>query len=159
MNEMTIDATVENIPAVTAFVNEKLEELNCPMKARMQIDIAIDEVFSNISNYAYNPDVGPATVRVEVDNDPAAVSITFIDGGRQFDPLSADDPDTTLPASERRIGGLGLFLVRKTMDEITYEYREGKNILRIRKNIKTLCGRSPHLTFPIPGRKHKREEN
>lgn len=135
MREMTIDATVKNIPVVTEFVNERLKELHCPLKAMMQIDIAIDELFGNISNYAYKPDVGPATVRVEVENNPVAVIITFIDGGRQFDPLSTDDPDTTLPASERRIGGLGLYLVRKTMDEITYEYRGGKNILRIRKNI------------------------
>ena len=134
-SELEVEATDENLPVVQAFIEQHLEENDCPMKARMQIDIAIDELFGNISNYAYKPDVGPATVRVEVDNDPAAVIITFIDGGRQFDPLSADDPDTTLPASERRIGGLGLFLVRKTMDEITYEYREGKNILRIRKNI------------------------
>lgn len=135
MREMTIDATVRNIPVVTEFVNDRLRELKCPLKALTQIDIAIDELFGNISNYAYKPDVGPATVRVEVENNPVAVIITFIDGGRQFDPLSTDDPDTTLPASERRIGGLGLYLVRKTMDEITYEYRDGKNILRIRKNI------------------------
>ena len=135
MREMTIDATVKNIPVVTEFVNDRLKELKCPLKALTQIDIAIDELFGNISNYAYKPDVGPATVRVEVENNPVAVIITFIDGGRQFDPLSTDDPDTTLPASERRIGGLGLYLVRKTMDEITYEYRDGKNILRIRKNI------------------------
>ncbi len=135
MREMTVDATVENIPAVTDFVNRKLEELQCPPKSQMQIDIAIDELFGNISNYAYKPDIGPATVRVEVEKHPVAVTITFIDGGRQFDPLSTDEPDVTLPASERRIGGLGLYLVRKTMDEITYEYRNGKNILKIRKNI------------------------
>lgn len=135
MREMTVDATVENIPAVTDFVNRKLEELQCPPKSQMQIDIAIDELFGNISNYAYKPDIGPATVRVEVETHPVAVTITFIDGGRQFDPLSTDEPDVTLPASERRIGGLGLYLVRKTMDEITYEYRNGKNILKIRKNI------------------------
>lgn len=132
--EITVDATLKNIPEVTEFVNEKLESLNCPLKAQMQIDIAIDELFGNISNYAYSPDVGPATVRVEVEEDPVAVIITFIDGGRQFDPLSRKDPDVTLPAAKRRIGGLGLFLVRKTMDEITYEYRDGKNILKIRKS-------------------------
>ena len=136
LKEITVDATKENIPAVTDFVNEKLKVLNCPLKAQMQIDIAIDELFGNISNYAYSPDVGPATVRVEVEEDPVAVIITFIDGGRQFDPLSEKAPDVTLPAQERRIGGLGLFLVRKTMDEITYEYRDGKNILKVKKTIK-----------------------
>lgn len=102
MRELTIDATIENIPVVTGFVDESLEELGCPLKAQMQIDIAIDELFGNIANYAYKPDVGPATVRVEVEEDPLAVIITFIDHGRPFDPLGVSDPDTTLKADERK---------------------------------------------------------
>ncbi|MDO5109673.1 MAG: ATP-binding protein [Erysipelotrichaceae bacterium] len=137
MRELTIDATIENIPVVTGFVDESLEELGCPLKAQMQIDIAIDELFGNIANYAYKPDVGPATVRVEVEEDPLAVIITFIDHGRPFDPLGVSDPDTTLKADERKIGGLGVFLVKKTMDELSYEYIDGKNILRIRKKLKS----------------------
>ncbi|MDO4520253.1 MAG: ATP-binding protein [Erysipelotrichaceae bacterium] len=137
MRELTIDATIENIPVVTGFVDESLEELECPLKAQMQIDIAIDELFGNIANYAYKPDVGPATVRVEVEEDPLAVIITFIDHGRPFDPLGVSDPDTTLKADERKIGGLGVFLVKKTMDELSYEYIDGKNILRIRKKLKS----------------------
>lgn len=136
MRELTIDATIENIPVVTGFVDESLEELGCPLKAQMQIDIAIDELFGNIANYAYKPDVGPATVRVEVEEDPLAVIITFIDHGRPFDPRMVEDPDTTLKADERKIGGLGVFLVKKTMDELSYEYIDGKNILRIRKKLK-----------------------
>ena len=66
MKELSIDATVNNIDKVTEFVDAQLEELDCPMKAMMQINIAIDELFGNIAQYAYNPDVGPATVRVEV---------------------------------------------------------------------------------------------
>ena len=133
MSEMTIAATVESIPAVTAFVDEHLDALQCPPKAQAQIDIAIDELFSNIARYAYAPDTGPATVRVDVDDDPLAVIITFIDNGTPFDPLSLDDPDITLSAEERRIGGLGVFLVKKTMSDISYEYKDGKNILRIKK--------------------------
>ena len=137
MKELTIAATVENIGAFTDFVNEQLEELDCPMKAQMQIDIAIDELFSNIAHYAYNPDVGQATVRVEVQQDPLSVIITFIDGGVPYDPLAAADPDITLPAEERTIGGLGIFMVRKTMDDITYRYENGRNILSIRKNLRS----------------------
>lgn len=137
MKEMTIAATVENIGAVTAFVDEQLEALNCPMKAQMQIDIAIDELFGNIAHYAYNPDVGQATVRVEVQEDPLSVVITFIDGGVPYDPLAAADPDTTLSAEERAIGGLGIFMVKKSMDEITYRYENGSNILSIRKNLRS----------------------
>ena len=135
MKELTIAATVGNIEAVTDFVNEQLEALDCPMKAQMQIDIAIDELFGNIAHYAYTPDVGDATVRVEVIDNPLAVVITFIDNGVPYDPLAKADPDITLSAEEREIGGLGIFMVKKTMDDITYEYKDGQNILRIRKNI------------------------
>lgn len=135
MKELTIDATVDNITSVTDFVDEQLDTFGCPLKAKMQIDIAIDELFGNIAHYAYKPDVGPATVRVEVSENPLAVIITFIDHGVQYDPLSAEEPDTTLSAEERRIGGLGIYIVKKSMDEITYEYKDGQNILKIKKNI------------------------
>ena len=135
MKEMTIDAAIENIPAVTAFVEEQLEQYNCPMKAQMQIDIAIDELFSNIAQYAYNPKTGKATVRVEVTENPMAVIITFIDNGVPYNPLAKADPDVTLSADERQIGGLGIFMVKKSMDDISYEYKDGQNILKIKKNI------------------------
>jgi len=137
MKELTIAATVENIEIVTDFVGEQLEALDCPMKAQMQIAIAIDELFGNIAHYAYHPDVGDATVRVEVVENPLSVIITFIDGGVPYDPLAAADPDTTLSAEERTIGGLGIFMVKKTMDEITYRYENGRNILSIRKTLRS----------------------
>ena len=136
MHEMTIEATLESIPEVTAFVDRKLEQVSCPVKAIKQINIAIDELFSNIAHYAYKPETGPATVRVEVEKDPMTVVITFIDNGRPYDPLSNGDPDVSLSAEEREVGGLGIFLVRKMMDEVTYEYKDGKNILRVRQVIK-----------------------
>ena len=135
MKELTLPATIENIESVIDFVNGQLEEIKCPLKAQMQIDIAIDELFGNIAHYAYNPETGPATVRVEVTEDPIAVVITFIDRGVPYDPLKKEDPDITLSAEERAIGGLGIFMVKKTMDEISYEYKDGKNILRIKKNM------------------------
>ena len=135
MKELTIAAKVENIEAVTNFVNEQLEALDCPMKAQMQIDIAIDELFGNIAHYAYNPEIGKATVRVEVTQNPLAVVITFIDNGVPYDPLAKTDPDTTLSAEEREIGGLGIYMVKKSMDEITYDYKDGQNILKIKKRI------------------------
>ncbi len=135
MSELTVEAIIDNVPAVTRFVDEKLEALDCPLRAQTQIDVAIDELFSNIAKYAYHPDTGPATVRVEVEKDPMAVIITFIDNGIPYDPLSADVPDVTLNAEQRQIGGLGIYLVRKTMDEITYEYKDGQNILKIKKEI------------------------
>lgn len=135
MKELTIDAVIENVATVTAFVDEQLEQLDCPMKAQMQVDIAIDELFGNIAHYAYNPETGPATVRVEVTENPLAVVITFIDNGVPYDPLTQADPDVTLSAEEREIGGLGIYMVKKSMDDISYEYKDGQNILKIKKNI------------------------
>ena len=135
MKELTVDAVIENIPAVTAFVEEQLEQYNCPMKAQMQIDIAIDELFSNIAQYAYTPKTGKATVRMEVTENPMAVIISFIDNGIPYDPLAKADPNVSLPADERQIGGLGIFMVKKSMDEINYEYKNGQNILTIKKHI------------------------
>lgn len=135
MKELTLNAAIENIPAVTDFVNEQLESYGCSMKAQMQIDIAIDELFSNIAHYAYAPGVGQATVRVELTEEPLSVIITFIDGGVPYDPLENEDPDTALSAEDRKIGGLGIYMVKKSMDVVSYEYKDGQNILRITKNL------------------------
>ena len=135
MKELTVNAAVENIEVVTDFVNEELEKLDCPLKARRQIDVAIDELFGNIARYAYSPDVGKATVRFSVEENPLEVTITFIDNGVPFNPLEKSNPDTSLSAEERPIGGLGIFLVKKTMDLVEYEYKNGQNILKIKKNI------------------------
>ena len=135
MKELTLDATVETIPAVTDFVTEQLEAFECPMKAQMQLDIAIDELFGNIAHYAYSPGAGPATVRVELFAEPRSVAVTFIDGGVPYDPLKKEDPDTGLSAEEREIGGLGVYMVKKSMDAMTYEYRDGQNVLKITKKL------------------------
>ena len=135
MKELTVDAIVENVATVTDFVNEELEALDCPMKAQIQIDVAIDELFSNICFYAYVPDTGSATVQVEEVKEPKSVVITFIDKGKPYNPLEKDDPDVTLAAEDRKIGGLGIFLVKKTMDDVRYIYQDGQNILSIEKKI------------------------
>ena len=135
MKEITLEATLENITRVTAWIDEALEALDCPLKAQMQIDVAIDELFGNIAHYAYSGKTGMVTVRFDHDAVANAVSITFIDQGVPFDPLSQDDPDTTLGADERKIGGLGIFLVKKTMDALNYQFRDGKNILSLKKKL------------------------
>ncbi len=135
MNQITLDATSENLDRLTSFINEKLMSVGCPRKAMMEIDVVIDELFSNIANYAYHPDVGPATVIVEFEEDPICVMITFLDNGVPFDPLAKEDPDTSLSAHERSIGGLGVYIVKQMMDDVTYEYKNGQNILRIKKNV------------------------
>ena len=135
MRELNIEAKTENLNMVQEFVNQQLKSLDCSMKVQMQIEVAVEELFVNIAHYAYNPVVGPATIRVEVQEDPLAVSITFIDQGMPYDPLKKEDPDVTLLAEERQIGGLGIYMVKKSMDDISYEYKEGQNILRIKKNL------------------------
>ena len=132
MTELTLAATTENIGTVTAFVDEELEKLDCPIKAQMQIDVAIDELFSNIAFYAYE-NGGDATVGFDFAD--GVVTLVFTDSGKPYDPTKKVDPDTTLSAEEREIGGLGIFLVKKTMDSIDYRYDGGKNILTIKKKI------------------------
>ena len=133
--ELVIEAGIDKLDEVISFVDSQLENIECSMKAQMQIDIAVEEIFVNIANYAYNPDVGDATIRVEVSDDPLTVTITFLDHGKPYDPLAKEDPDVTLSAEERDIGGLGIFIAKKSMDDIRYEYKDGQNILTIEKNL------------------------
>ena len=135
LNELTLEAKVENLDQVLSFVDGQLEQLNCPLKIQMQIDVAVEELYVNIASYAYDSPGGSATIRVEVLQDPQAVSITFIDHGIPYDPLKKPDPEVTLSAEERQIGGLGIYMVKKSMDGVYYEYKDGQNILRIQKNI------------------------
>lgn len=135
MKELTLAAKLESIAVATAFVDERLEALDCSMKAQMQIDIAIDELFGNIAHYAYPGGTGVATVRFDFDEATRVVSIAFIDSGVPFDPLEKADPDVTLSAEERQIGGLGIFMVKKTMDKMEYHYENGFNVLMLHKRI------------------------
>ena len=106
MKELTVDAVLENIPSVTAFIDGQLEALDCSMKAQMQIDVAIDELFSNIARYAYPDGPGKATVGIEFDEENRMCSVVFSDEGIPFDPLAQQAPDTSLPLMDRPVGGL-----------------------------------------------------
>ena len=133
MERITVEAILDNLQTVVDFATEKLEARDCSMKIVMQTELVIEEVFVNIASYAYNPEIGPATFCMEFEENPNAVLMTFIDGGKPYNPLANDDPDTTLSIEERGIGGLGIFLVKKNVDELAYEYTDGKNILRMKK--------------------------
>lgn len=135
MVEITVAARVENIGKITAFLEEQLENMGCSMKAQMQIAVAVDELFSNIASYSYPPGEGTATVRLEATPHGKQVVITFIDRGIPYNPLEKKDPDITLSAEDRPIGGLGIFMVKKTMDDIAYRYENGYNILTVTKTI------------------------
>lgn len=135
MNEIVVDAVRENLTRVTEFINALLREYDCPERAMFQIDLAVDEIFTNISDYAYQNRIGTATVQVEILKEPLGAAITFLDNGTPYNPLLKDDPDITSSAEKRPIGGLGIYLVKKTMDCVTYEYKDGKNILTVTKSI------------------------
>ena len=131
--ELTVEAKDENLAQVMAFIDGQLETLDCPLKAQMQIDVAAEEIFVNIAHYAYAPETGPATIRVETAPEQRTVTITFLDGGVPYNPLAKPDPDVTLSAEERQIGGLGIYMVKKSMDEVQYEYRNGQNVFMMKK--------------------------
>ncbi|MBO4289809.1 MAG: anti-sigma factor antagonist [Lachnospiraceae bacterium] len=133
--ELEIEADRENLPQVQLFVEERLNAADCPPKAQMQIALAVEEIFVNIASYAYAPDKGKATVRVEVSGEPVKVIITFIDKGTPYDPLAKQDPDVTAKAEERQIGGLGIFLTKQVMDDVVYEYKDNQNILTLKKDL------------------------
>ena len=136
MRELVIEADRSNMPQVQAFIDKQLEEIDCPLMTQTVIDIAVEELFVNIASYAYDSGTGMAVVQVTVHEDPLSVEITFIDNGRQYDPLAKADPDTTISsAKQRKKGGLGIFMVKKSMDNVNYEYKDGKNILTIKKNL------------------------
>ncbi|MCD8337971.1 MAG: ATP-binding protein [Lachnospiraceae bacterium] len=159
--EMRFEAVTADIERATGFVNQYLEALDCPMNTQVQIDIAIDELFGNIVHYAYPNGSGPVWVRAEVETEaesdnvcagaePGCAStgrdsaykterktiiLTFRDCGIPYDPLARKDPDTALPLEEREPGGLGIYMVKQSMDVLSYEYKDGKNILTVKKTL------------------------
>ena len=128
MKELSIEAKTENLDAVLEFIMGELEAV--PIKLQTQIAIAVEEIFVNIANYAYRPEIGGATIRISAGNE---ITIEFEDKGKPYNPLKNIDPNITLNAEEREIGGLGIFMVKKIMDTIEYRHEENKNLLIIRK--------------------------
>lgn len=131
--EIEVSADVEKLEEVQSFIREMLEANGCPFKTQMAIDVCVEEIFVNIAHYAYAPEKGTATIRAEISGAPPEISITFIDSGKPFNPLAKKDPDVTLPAEEREIGGLGVYMTKKMMDDVSYEYKGGCNILQMKK--------------------------
>ena len=134
-NELEVEAESTNLEEVQRFVDERLECAACSPKARMQIGVAVEEIFINIASYAYAPEKGKTRVRVEVSEEPVTVTITFVDHGIPYDPLAREDPDIRASAADREIGGLGIFMTKKIMDDVSYEYSGGQNILTLKKKL------------------------
>ena len=135
MIERIFPATEDQLEPVQSFIDGELERYDCPPKAQIQLAVAVEEIFINIVRYAYHPEIGLATVRCSVGGDPLQVTIQFLDNGKPFNPLEKEDADITLSAEERQIGGLGILMVKRSMDEVDYVYENGQNILTLVKKI------------------------
>jgi serine/threonine-protein kinase RsbW len=131
-----VEAITDNIPVIVDFVNDKLEKMNCTPKAMAQIDVAIDEIASNIAYYAYKDSIGFMFVVIEELDDDGNVMMRFEDGGMPYNPLEREDPDISKNVEDREVGGLGIHIVKKTMDDVKYVYRNGRNILVLFKKIR-----------------------
>ena len=133
LTEREFDASVDALHDVTDYIEEELEKLDCPPKAVMQMTVAVEEIFVNIASYAYYGKPGKARITISKDDD--CIILRFFDHGMPFDPLSKNDPDISLSAEERKIGGLGIYMVKKTMDDVVYKFENGQNVLTLKKKI------------------------
>ncbi len=135
MKSLIVPAKSDQLDEVIAFINGEIEQYGCSDKTQYMIELAIEEIFVNIASYAYGPAGGEAEVHCEVYRDPPRVEICFIDAGKPYNPLAKEDADTSPEALEAREGGLGILLVKKTMDDVRYVYENGKNVLTILKTL------------------------
>ena len=135
LKKLELEAKTDNLDQVLEFVDSTLEDVDCSIKTQTQIDIAVEEIFVNIASYAYAPETGNVVIGMQVQAESRMAEITFADSGIPYNPLEREDPDITLSAEDREIGGLGIFMVKKTMDEMRYDYKNGQNVLTIMKKL------------------------
>lgn len=126
--KIVIDAKTENLDKLLSTLREYMEKAGCPMDKQTAFEICAEEIFVNIAHYAYGGEgCGKAYIMTQTDSN--SISVCFRDKGMPYNPLEREDPDTELSAEERPIGGLGIFMVKTMMDEVSYEYKEGFNCL------------------------------
>ena len=135
MTNKTFQAKTEALSDILGFVDEMLEKHECPMKIQTALCVAIEEVFVNVAHYAYKDGEGEVFLGIGFDEESRTITFRMADKGVPFDPLQKPDPDITLSAEEREIGGLGIFITKKTMDSVEYAYENGENVLTMTKKI------------------------
>lgn len=133
MKTMKTLAQLENLDLVQDFIEQQLLAAGCPEPIRMQVAMAVEEIYVNIVDYAYFPETGDVEVQCSLMENPLQVTIEFRDKGQPFDPLEHPEADIHSSAEERDIGGLGIFMTRQLMDKVDYRYEHGKNILTLKK--------------------------
>lgn len=131
--EYALTAKVENLDSVLRFIGEGLEGTGCSEENKALIFIAAEEIFVNVAHYAYGEEEGGVVVRLSTQGSPPRMTLQFEDGGVPYNPLEKEDPDIELSAEERGIGGLGIFMVKETMDAVHYEYKNGRNLFTMEK--------------------------
>ncbi len=136
MLERTFEAKDESIADMLGFVEAELEKADCPMKIQTAVCVAMEEVFVNIAHYAYPNGEGKAKIAIAVDKETNTAKFVVSDSGIPFDPLTQTDPDVTLSAEQREVGGLGIFIIKKTMDSVSYARENGENRLTMTKDLK-----------------------
>ena len=131
---ITLPNDVNETPRLATFIEEICMLADCDVATTMQINLAIEEAVVNVMNYAY-PTGAYGEVTIDAVSDNHQLTFTIIDSGKPFDPTQRAEVDTTLSAEERAIGGLGIHLMRRYMDSVDYQRLDGKNILKLRKQI------------------------
>ncbi|MCI1721880.1 MAG: ATP-binding protein [Lachnospiraceae bacterium] len=131
--EITLDATVENMDEVMDFIRGSFQEAGCPKQVIMATLVATEEMYVNVAHYAYAPETGSVTVCCETNANEKYGTITLTDSGMPFNPLAKEDANIMLSAEEREIGGLGILMVKRIMDEVAYSYEGGKNCFTMTK--------------------------
>ena len=135
MQELVVEARLENLDKVNDFVQRAISSCDCSKKSIMQLGVIVEEIFVNVVSYAYPDGVGQVAIQIEIQENPLAITLTFADSGIAYNPLENDDPNLELSVEERQIGGLGIYLVKNMVEEISYNYKDGKNILSLTKNL------------------------
>ncbi|KZX10305.1 ATP-binding protein [Methanobrevibacter curvatus] len=138
MEKIVVPGKVEYLSQVQEFINSKLKYYELLPKFQMQLELVIEEIFINIVKYAHMEDSSENKIVIYslFDEESSVLTIKFVDKGIPFNPLKEEDPDLNADIENRKIGGLGLFLVKKNTDELEYKYKKGKNILTFKKSLK-----------------------
>ena len=138
MQDITLQASDDTLYTVLDAIEAHLSKNGCPDSVKTEVLISVEEIYVNIAHYAYGGKAGEATVQMEVTQNPRICRVVFRDRGVPYNPLEKEDPDVSLSAEEREIGGLGIYMVKQCMDKIEYRYEDGYNILTIEKHLPLL---------------------
>ena len=132
---LTVNASMDHLDEVIAFVEEQLESASCPLKVQGQICVSFEELYENVVNYAYGEESGECVIGMNISTvgNEKKMVLTVKDRGNPFNPLKKEDPDITLSVEDRPIGGLGIYMVKQSMDDVMYEYQKGWNVIKIVK--------------------------